>query len=234
MTAVAKKETTTEVAVSAVKMPSFVVQTAVAGSGAGNEKMKATDLQIPRLVLLQDLSPECNERKPEFIKGAKPGMILNKLNGQLMENCFVINLKFDYGFTVWKSRKLGGGLFGSFASEAEAQEALIEAKVDPAHYEIKENPVHYVLLLDENGVPTMPAIVDFTSTKIKVSKNWNSQIATQGDKFDRFAWVWMLSTVYESNNQSQEYYNFKVEFLGAAPEELHAQAQKFYDQVKGN
>lgn len=231
MTAVAKKQST-EVAVNSVAMPAFVATQAVKGTGAGNENLKASDLQIPRLVLLQDLSPECNERKAEYIEGAKPGMMLNKLNGQLMNQCFVINLKFDYGFTVWKSRKLGGGLFGSFSTEEEAQNALIEAKVDPSHYEIKENPVHYVLLLDENGVPTMPAIIDFTSTKIKVSKNWNSQIATQGDDYDRFAWVWMLSTVYESNNQSQEYYNFKVDFLGAAPEGLYEQAKKFYEQVK--
>lgn len=232
MTAVKKQETNTEVAVSKVAMPSFIVEKAIEGTGAGNENLTAKDLQIPRLVLLQDLSPECNERKPEFIPGAKPGMILNKLNGQLMEQCFVINLKFDYGFTVWKSRKLGGGLFGSFATEAEAQEALAEAKVDPSHYEIKENPIHYVLLLDENGKPTMPAIIDFTSTKIKVSKNWNSQIATQGDKYDRFSWAWLLSSVYESNNQAQEYYNYKVEFLGAIGEDLLAEARKAYEQVK--
>lgn len=231
MTAVAKKQTT-EVSVGQAAMPAFVTTVAVEGTGAGNENIRASDLQIPRLVLLQDLSPECNERKPEYIPGAKPGMILNKMNGQLMDQCFVINLKFAHGFTVWKSRKLGGGLFGSFSSEEAALEALAEAKVDASHYEIKENPVHYVLLLDENGVPTMPAIIDFTSTKIKVSKNWNSQIATQGEKFDRFAWVWMLSTVYEANGQAQEYYNFKVEHLGAAPAELYEQAKKFYEQVK--
>lgn len=229
MTAVKKEN---EVAIAATTMPSFIAAKAVEGTGAGNENIRAADLQIPRLVILQDLSPEVKENKPEYIPGAKPGMILNKMNGQLMNQVFVINLKFDHGFTVWKQRKLGGGMFGAYKTEEEAAKALEEAKVDPSHYEITENPVHYVLLLDETGKPTMPAIVDFPKTKIKISKNWNSQIASQGDNYDRFAWVWLLSTTYEANNQAQEYHNYNVKFLGAAPEELVAEARKFYEQVK--
>lgn len=232
MTAV-KKEST-EVAVAQTTMPAFLATEAVKGTGAGNENIRASDLQIPRLVILQDLSPEVNERKPEYIPGAKPGMILNKMNGQLLEQCFVINLKFGHGFTVWKQRKLGGGMFGAFKTEEEAVAALEEAKLDQSHYEITENPVHYVLLLDETGKPTMPAIIDFPKTKIKVSKNWNSLIASQGDEYDRFAWVWLLSTTYEANNQNQEYHNYAVKFLGAAPAELVEEARKFYEQVKNS
>ena len=221
----------TAVAKTDAKVPAFVATQAVAGTGAGNENITSRDLQIPRLSLLQDLSPELNDRKPDYIPAAKAGMLLNKMTGELHDSMFVINLHYSHGYTVWKKRKLGGGLFGSFSSEEKAVEALEEKGLPVEHYDITESPMHYVLILDDEGKPKMPAIVDFPSTKNRVSRNWNSLIASQGDKFDRFAWVWLLGSKLEENDQGQEYFNFKVEFLGAAPEELYEEAKKMYEQV---
>ena len=225
-------KTNTEVAIAPTTMPAFVSNEAIKGSGAGNENVGAKDLQIPRLSLLQELSPEVNERKPEFIEGAKVGQLLNKMTGELFDQLFVINLKYQHGYTAWKKRKLGGGLFGSFNSEEEAVTSLEAEGLDPQHYDIQESPMHFVLLLDENGKPTMPAIIDMPSTKNKVSRNWNSQIAAQGDEYDRFAFVWLLGARMEENNQSQEYWNYTVKLLGAAPTELYDEAKKFYERVK--
>jgi hypothetical protein len=216
-----------------VAVPSFIAAQAVAGTGAGNENVTSKDMQIPRLALLQDLSPEVSERKPEFIPGAKPGMLLNKMTGQLFDQLFVINLHYSHGYTVWKKRKLGGGMFGTFATEAEAVEALEEKKLELDSYDIMESPAHFVLILDDEGKPVMPAIIDFPSTKNRVSRSWNSLIATQGEQYDRFSWVWMLGSKVECNDQGQEYFNYKVDFLGAAPAELYAEAKKVYESVKG-
>lgn len=225
---------TNVVTIEEAQLPAFVTTEAVKGTGAGNEKVGAADLQIPRLALLQDLSPEINERKSEFVPGAKSGMILNKLTGELFESLFVINLKFDFAYTAWKKRKLGGGLFGTYQTEEEAVNALEAEGMDVTHYDIVETPTHYVLLLDETGKPTMPAILDMPSTKAKVSRVWNSLIAKQGDEYDRFAWVWLLESKYEENNSGQEYYNYGVRFMGAAPEELYNEAKKFYEQIKNS
>lgn len=213
-------------------VPSFIATQAVVGTGAGNENVTSRDMQIPRLSLLQDLSPEVSERKPEFIPGAKPGMLLNKMTGQLHESLFVINLHYSHGFTVWKKRKLGGGMFGTFDTQEAAEAALLEKNLEVGNYDIMESPMHFVLILDEEGKPTMPAIVDFPSTKNRVSRVWNSQIATQGEQYDRFSWVWMLGSKVESNDQGQEYFNFRVDFLGAADETLYAEAKKVYESVK--
>jgi hypothetical protein len=226
------KTAKTEVAQTNTNVPAFVTQTAVAGTGAGNENVTSRDMQIPRLALLQDLSPEVSERKPEFIPGAKPGMLLNKMTGQLHDQLFVINLHYTHGYTVWKKRKLGGGMFGTFSTQEEAEAALLDKNLELDHYDVMESPMHFVLLLDETGKPTMPAIIDFPSTKNRVSRAWNSLIATQGDSFDRFAWVWMLGTKIEANDQGQEYFNYRVEFLGAAPQELYEEARKIYETVK--
>ena len=222
------------VAIKETNLPAFVSNIAIKGNGTGNEKVRAGDLQIPRLSLLQDLSPEVSERKPEFITGAKPGMILNKLTGELFESMFVINLRFDFAWTAWKKRKLGGGLFGTFTTEEEAVNALEAEGMDLGHYDLVESPTHYVLLLDDDGKPTMPAIIDMPVTKAKVSRNWNSLIAKQGDEYDRFAWVWLLESKFEENNNAQGYFNYGVKLLGAAPEELFEEAKRFHEQVKNS
>lgn len=224
-TAVAKQETKAAV-------PAFIAAQAVAGTGAGNENMTSRDVQIPRLTLLQDLSPQVNERKPEYIPGAKPGLLLNKLTGELFEKLFVINVHYKHGYSVFKKRKLGGGHFGFFSTEEEAVAALEAQQLTVDHYDISESPMHFVLILDDQGKPTMPAIIDFPSTKNQVSRTWNSLIARQGDQYDRFAWVWLLSSKLATSDQGQEFFNYSVDWLGAAPEELVEEARRIYNQVK--
>lgn len=226
----------TEVAVQETKaaVPAFIAAQAVPGTGAGNENVTSRDVQIPRLTLLQDLSPEVSERKPEYIPGAKPGLLLNKVTGELFEQLFVINLHYRHGYSVFKKRKLGGGHFGYFDTEQAAVEALEAAQLPVDHYDITESPMHFVLLLDAEGKPTMPAIIDFPSTKNKVSRNWNTLITRQGDKYDRFAWVWLLGSKMETSDQGQDFFNYSVEFLGAAPQELYDEAKKIYETVKNN
>ena len=44
-------------------------------SGRGTEEIRSDDVSTPILKILHQLSPECNERDPKYVDGAKPGMI---------------------------------------------------------------------------------------------------------------------------------------------------------------
>ena len=44
-------------------------------SGKGAEEIRSDDVSTPILKILHQLSPECNERDPKYVDGAKPGMI---------------------------------------------------------------------------------------------------------------------------------------------------------------
>ena len=54
-------------------------------SGKGAEEIKGDDVSTPILKILHQLSPECNERDPKYVKGSKPGMIYASSFGQLMD-----------------------------------------------------------------------------------------------------------------------------------------------------
>jgi hypothetical protein len=44
-------------------------------AGKGAEEIRSDDVSTPILKILHQLSPECNERDPKYVDGAKPGMI---------------------------------------------------------------------------------------------------------------------------------------------------------------
>ena len=54
-------------------------------SGKGAEEIKGDDVSTPILKILHQLSPECNERDPKYVKGSKPGTLYASSFGQLMD-----------------------------------------------------------------------------------------------------------------------------------------------------
>lgn len=73
-TDVAKKVAAADVAV-----PDYIKQ----DSSRGNENVSSEDLQLPRLDVLQALSPQINKKKENYIDGAEVGMLFNTLTGEL-------------------------------------------------------------------------------------------------------------------------------------------------------
>lgn len=203
------------------------------GTGAGNENVSSDDMTIPRLDVIQQLSPQLDPSNAKFIEGAKLGHIFNSLTGDLYNHCFVINLHFDTKWQVFKKRKFGGGFEGSFSTEYEAQAHLDAQGLPRDQYDIAETAIHKCLLLDEQGNPDQPVLIYMSGSKMKVSKEWNSAIRLKDPRADRFASVWTLSGVGEKNRQGQPYQNFKVDFAGWAPEALYAAAKKAYLGIVG-
>lgn len=203
------------------------------GSNAGNENVSTSDLQIPRLKLLQKISPELEEGHEKFVKGAKAGQFYNTVTGKTTEELYVINMHFARGYSVFKKRANGGGFFGEFESEAEATEAMVEANEDPSQFDIAENHRHMLLLLDADGNVDMPALMDFTSTKIRTSKAWNSDIQVNAaGNSPRFGLVYRLHSVKQSNAKGS-WHGVGYEFAGFASEELFAQAKEQYEKLVG-
>ena len=57
-----------------------------AQAGAGLENVRPTDRIIPRITILQGLSPQLNKNKPEFIAGASMGDICDVGTGEIFES----------------------------------------------------------------------------------------------------------------------------------------------------
>lgn len=197
--------------------------------GQGSQNVSTADMAIPRIKLLQATNPEVQPSEAQFVEGAQAGMLMNSLNNELYTSLFVINLHFTRCVNAWRKRTMGGGLFGSFDTEAEAI-AKLEAEGEPvSNYDISENPTHLILLINEDGEPQGIALLDMPSSKIKKSKKWNSLIAEQEKQGNpRFGCVWQLSVVADKNNKGP-FSNLDVELVAHAPDEIYAAATNAYD-----
>lgn len=197
--------------------------------GRGSEAVTTNDLAIPRLKLLQMINDEVQPGHPKQVEGAQAGMIMNSVTEELYTSMFVINLSFTKKFVVWRTRKTGGGMVGTYDSQEEALEALAEQGLAEKDHEIKENPTHLVLLLDDEGNPKGVAMLDMPGVKVKKSKVWNTRINDEEKQGNpRFGCVWQLGVVSESNN-SGNYFNYDVTLVAHAPDDLYDQAVAIYD-----
>lgn len=203
------------------QMPAHIKQD---GAGRGNENVGSEDVQIPRISLLQDLSPQIKKAKPEYIEGAEAGVIFNVLTGDLFKDGLeFIPVFFEKDHLVWKTRKSGGGLVARCDTGQEAQ-AL--ADTDET-YEYVESPNHVSILL-KDGVPDCEVSIPMATSKAKVSRRLNSLIRlNQGDRFSR---VYKLLAV-EDESPSGEYWNFAVENVGWPNEESYLAAETLYESI---
>ena len=87
-----------------------------------------------------------------------------------------------------------------------------------------------LLLKDPNtgDLDRAPSIMDFASSKLRVSKAWNSQIGMKGG--DRFAALWNVSGVPTENKMGKAFMNCEVSFVGWAQESDYKAAEAMYDQ----
>jgi hypothetical protein len=197
--------------------------------GQGSQNVSAEDMAIPRLKLLQLISEEVMPSSPKFIEGAQAGMFMNSVTSQLHNSLFVINLHFSRKTVVWKKRKSGGGMFGTYADEPEALAALEAAGENVNQYDIAENPTHLVMILSDEGKPSGVALLDMPGSKVKKSKIWNTNINKQEEAgLPRFGCVWELAVVAESNS-SGPFSNVDVKFIVNAPDDIYAAAEAAYD-----
>ena len=216
-----------EIALATDKMPAHVKQSA----GRGNENVSSDSMTIPRIKLLQKMSPEVDKHHANFIEGADPGDFLNSLtNENYGSDLYTISVTFKDDHVVWKKREAGGGFLGTYRSAAEAETAIKEQD-KPDEYDIVQTHSHVLLLKDpKTGVLSMPVIMDFASSKLRVSRSWNSQINIKGG--DRFSCLWKLSAVATQNRSGQQFMNLDVSFEGWAQDADYKLAEEFYEKMK--
>lgn len=196
--------------------------------GRGSENVSAADLAIPRLKLLQLISDEVKPGHAKQVDGAQAGMILNSVTNELFSSLFVINLHFAKKTVVWRKRKAGGGIVGTFDDEAQALASLNEMGLKAEDLDISENPTHLVLILSDEGEPKSVALLDMPGTKVKKSKIWNTNIQEQEKEGNpRFGCVWQLGVVNETSAQG-DYFNYDIDLVAHAPDELYAKAEAAY------
>lgn len=216
-----KKSTKKEVATKTDQVPDYIKQ----GRGRGNENVTTEDLQLPRIDVLQALSPQINKKKDSYIEGAEVGDIFNTLTGELYPDGLRFTpISFVKRFLVWVDRKQdsNGGLRGVFETEIEAEQ-FIDEQDDANKLEVVMTPEHLVLLDDGTE-----AILAMGKSKVKVSRKFNSLVRLQGG--DRFSRSYLLTSVDDESAQG-EYQNISIKPDGFPSEEVYRKAEKLYESI---
>lgn len=198
-------------------------------SGAGNENVSSEDMQIPRLNLLQAMSPAV-----EDIEGARPGLIQNSITDELFESLYVVNVHYDKEFTIFKDRNLGNEFLGNFPTREAAEAHLAAEKPgNEGDYNIIDTHRHAVIAIREDGTLIGPCLMLLSGAKLYFSRRWNTDIETRcADGKARFASVWHL-TVTKDKNERGSWYNYRAAWEAWTPEELYAQAHDLYQSLTG-
>lgn len=205
----------------------------------GSEEVSSNDISLPRLQIIQDLSPQHKKTKPEYIEGAEVGDFFNTASNELYKTDLnIIPVYFRTEYVIWKDQNKGGGFFGAFPTEKEAAQEL--AKVleqnneKQEDFEIVDTSVHYVILLKPGSTASNPimeqAVISMSKSQQKVSRNFNTMIKMAGG--DRFSRVYNLSTVEDSNKAGQEYINWKVKPVGFVSKPMYEFGEETYESVK--
>jgi hypothetical protein len=194
----------------------------------GSENVGANDLIIPRLELVQDLSPCRKKSDPSYIEGCEEGMMYNNVTRQLYgDSLFIVPVYYKKEWLIWKKRNDGGGFRGAFGSEAEAEDAR-EALEDGDKCDITDTAQHFCLAVSGDKVEEI--VVSMSRSKMKVSRKLNSLIRMNGG--DSFSRVYRLGTTSEKNSKNQDYFNLTVAAAGFPSKELYSRAENLYNAIR--
>ncbi len=206
----------------------------------GSEEVGIQDLTIPRLQMVQSLSPQRKKNEAEYIEGAEEGMLFNSVTNDLYpEFVLFIPVYFRMEWVVWKHRDTGGGFVGAFPAQEEAVAAVAahpnagqETEKGEPVLEVLDTAQHFGLLLDPNSPADNPRateiVISMSRSQLKPSRQFNSQIRIAGgDRWERY---YRLSAV-QIDGPRGDYFNWKVEQLGFVSEQVYAQAEALYESV---
>ena len=203
------------------------------GAGRGSEQVSTSDLVIPRLEIIQDLSPQRKKSEPEYIEGAEEGMMFNTVTKELFADpVIIVPVLFRKEYVIWKKRNAGGGFAGAHASMEDARQALEELE-NPSQYDIVDTHQNFCLLVRPSSTMDQPSVeevvLSFSRTKMKVGRQLNSMAKLRGG--DRWSSAYKLEVVQESNDKGN-FFNYKISPVGYVNPALMALGEKMYDEVK--
>jgi len=197
--------------------------------GRGSEEVGSKDITLPRLEIVQAQSPIKDQ-----VEDARDGMLYNSATMDLIgDTAYFVNVFYRMEYLVWKDSDAGGGFFGSYPTEADANARRAEVVAggeDPDLIEVTDTPVHFGLLVFPDGRPSQQIVISMPKSKSKVSRKWNSMIQIVGG--DRFSRVYRIGTFTDKNKQNKTFKNFTVQPAGFAPEPVYREAEKLYELFK--
>lgn len=201
-------------------------------AGEGFDNVKADDLSIPFLTIVQAACKYVKKSSPDLVPEAKIGQVINSATKALYdtekEPITVIPVGFNQAWVEYipKTGDNKGGFVASYPDNSpELAQVLASSTPHPTRkmmkrlpngHDLVETNYHSVILLADDSA--MKAVISMSSSSMRVSKEWLTFMTTQkGVRKDKtkfnlpmFAYTYKLSTFLETKNDN-EYFNWKWE-----------------------
>ena len=155
-----------------------------ADAAQGLENVKTENLALPILKLLQNGSGEAQKRNQNYVEGAEPGMFLNTVTKKVYDGgkgIEVVPCYYKLEYQEWADFGTGSGRPENIFDAN--SDILSKTTKDPGGKDRLENGnyiltvgQHFVLIVD--GDITEPALISMSSSQGKVSRKWNSMMAS--------------------------------------------------------
>ncbi len=217
-----------------------------ADAAQGLENVKTENLALPILKLLQNGSGEAQKRNQNYVEGAEPGMFLNTVTKKVYDGgkgIEVVPCYYKLEYQEWADFGTGSGRPENIFDAS--SDILSKTTKDPGGKDRLENGnyiltvgQHFVLIVD--GDITEPALISMSSSQGKVSRKWNSMMASitlegKNGPFTpaTYSHKYVLSSVLNSGKGNQ-WYGFNV-VRGAMVDNasLYERAKKFHNSFAG-
>jgi hypothetical protein len=207
------------------------------GTARGSEGVGTADLIIPRLDIVQSLSPYRQKNDPKFVQGCEEGDLVNSVTlANYGDDVTVIPVIFRKEYLVWRDRKLAeqlkigggaGGFFGAYPTMELADGRAAEEGGKAKAIIVIDTPQNFCLLINKSG-KAEEIVISMPRSKAKVARKWNSLIRMyEGDRFSR---AYKIGTVFEKG-QKGDFYNYDVALVGFPSKEVYMLAEKLYNDV---
>lgn len=177
-----------------------------AGAPTGLERVTQSDLGIPRIKVIQQLSPEVNTSSKDYetkkIEGAAPGMMFNSQSRELLYsgNPF-IPCCYWKTFNEFKPRSQGGGFVAAHTDLS----ILVKASrgerglVLPGGNELNECANYAILYWSAGRKKWLEAVLPLSSTQLSKSRQLLNRLTAA--ELPIYANVWRVKTVPEQNTK---------------------------------
>jgi hypothetical protein len=184
-------------------------------AGLGMENVTSKDLVIPRIAILQALSPQLDKQDAAYIKGAEAGNFCNVATNVIYEEMKVIPCFYQRVLLEWAPRESGQGLVHNHGSDSTILEQCEQDDKRryflPSGNQIIETMTFFCLDIT-TGVPER-CFIPLSSTQLKNGRKWMTMMAAEklarrdGSTFTppMFFRAWTVMAKGEQNNQGSWY-----------------------------
>lgn len=182
-------------------------------AGAGHDNVKITDTLLPRIAIIQALSPQLKDKKIEYIPGAAVGDWCDVSIGEVFKGAIeVIPCHFCTQYIQWKKNR--GGFAGNLGMDASCLNGTTlndrRQHVLTTGDTIAETATWYVLL--HVGFEWRRVFLPFSSTGLKISRKWMTLIRAERVLGKRGFFTpplyyrpWILKSVMTSDGENDWY-----------------------------